>query len=225
MKASDLKKASAFAKNYGVKAIIFGPPGSGKTPLINTLNPSETVLCATEPGLKSMEDSEIEAWCAFDALLIDEFFDWFFGSSEVNQYKNLAIDSVSQMAELYFQAASKKYKDGRKVYGKMAEAMTEKLNQLFYAKHKNIILLAKQEIIDVNGMKMKRPYFPGQYLPVFITHLFDEVLNLGLHNIPGAGIHKALQCQESFDIIARDRTGKLDMFEQADLTALFNKLN
>ena len=108
MNLSSLKPASEFAKNYGVKAIVYGSAGSGKTPIINTCpNP---VLLACEPGLLSLRGSKVPTWEAYSADKVDEFFEWFFKSNETKKFDTLAIDSISQMAELYLQKALKEDK-------------------------------------------------------------------------------------------------------------------
>ena len=52
MDIRDLKAASEHAQNFGVKAIVYGPAGTGKTPILNTA--PRPVLLATEAVLLSM---------------------------------------------------------------------------------------------------------------------------------------------------------------------------
>ena len=172
---NSLKPASEFAKNYGVKSIVYGPAGSGKTPIINTCpNP---VLLACEPGLLSMRGSKVPTWEAYSADKVDEFFDWFFKSNETKKFDTLAIDSISQMAELYLQKALKEVKHGLQAYGTMATQTLAQLNALYFTKEKHTYLIAKQEIIT-DGFAYKRPYFPGKQLPIEMPHKFDEILHL-----------------------------------------------
>src|SRR5690554_5652580 len=118
MQAKDLKPAGALAPKYGVKAILYGRAGTGKTPMISTA--PRPVLLSVEPGLKSMAGSQVPTWEAHSIAKIEEFFNWFFGSAEANNFDTPCIDSGSQIAEIVLTDYLDKFKDGRKVYGEMS---------------------------------------------------------------------------------------------------------
>lgn len=222
MNNRDLKPASQLAQRFGVKAVCFGGPGSGKTPLLTTA--PRPVLCAVEPGLLSMRNSNIPTWEAYTRPKIDEFFTWFFTSSEAKQYDTLGIDSISQLAEIILtdELNPKKNKDGRAAYGKMSIATMELINALYYLPQKHILLIAKQGIEDGTGLK--KPYFPGQDLNVKVPHMYDEILHLGLHTVPGmVQPQRAIRTMQNFEYMARDRSGRLAELEPPDLSALFTK--
>lgn len=222
MNQKDLKPASQLAQRFGVKAITYGGPGSGKTPLLMTA--PRPILCAVEPGLLSMRHSAIPTWEAYTRSKIEEFFAWFFQSQEAKQYDTLGVDSISQLAEIILidELNPRKNKDGRAAYGKMSLATMELANALYYMPNKHIFLIAKQGTEDGTGLK--KPYFPGQDLNVKIPHLYDEVWHLGLHNVPGMQQpQRAIRTVQNFEYMARDRSGNLAELEQPDLTALFTK--
>ena len=55
---------------------------------------------------------------ALTPAAIDDFFKWFFNSNESKQFDTLAIDSASQMADIYLQGAlTGTSKSGKKVHG------------------------------------------------------------------------------------------------------------
>jgi hypothetical protein len=62
MDIRSLRPARDFAVQYGVKAIVYGPPGSGKTPVINTAPRPVMLVC--EPGLLSMRTSTVPTFFA-----------------------------------------------------------------------------------------------------------------------------------------------------------------
>ncbi len=227
MQLSDLRPASDFARNFGVKSLVYGPPGSGKTPVMNTA--PRPVLLACEPGLLSMRNSKVPTFEAWDAKRMDEFFAWVFGSNEVKNFDTIGVDSTSQMAELYLQAALEgKSKSGQKVhglaaYGEMARNTLEHLNALYFMQQKHTYLIAKQEIKTENNITMKRPYFPGQQLPVEVPHKYDCILQLDIQNVPGMGQLQAFRCRGSIDVVARNRTGTLNEFEPPDFSLLVQK--
>jgi len=235
MQMSHLKKASELARRYGVKATIFGGPGSGKTPLMNTA--PRPVLLVTEPGMLSMRTSNIPAWEAYTPALVTEFFKWFMESKEASNFDTLCIDSISNVAELILMDELIKVKHGMKAYGNMSERVMKICNDLYYMPQKHIAMIAKQSTVE-NGRQtimqggeiiyepimQKRPFFPGKDLNVKIPHLFDNVMHLSEVMIPGNQKPvRALRTKEIPEVFARDRLGNLDELEQPDLTKLFAK--
>lgn len=221
MNLSSLRPAKEFAQNYGVKSIVYGPAGSGKTPIVNTApNP---VLLACEPGLLSMRNSNVPTFRAATAELLDEFFDWFFTSNESKKFDTIAVDSGSQMCETYLTRAKKQNKHGLAAYGQMAEDVLKQLERLYFMPQKHVYLIAKQEIVNSQMGNFARPYYPGRQLPIEMPHKYDQILHLDIHNVPGQGQIKSFQCQSTFDVQARDRTGLLDMFEPPDFGFLVRK--
>lgn len=227
MDLRSLRPARDFAIQYGIKAVIYGPPGSGKTPILNTA--PRPVMMACEPGLLSMKNSTVPTFPAFTAAAVDEFFTWVFHSNETKNFDTIAIDSISQMCEIYLQGAlTGKSKSGNKMhgmaaYGEMARSSLEQLNGLYFLQQKHTYLIAKQELKDQAGIVMKRPYFPGQQLPVEVPHKYDCVLQLDVQNVPGVGQTKAFRCIGSIDTVARNRTGTLAEFEPPHFGQLIGK--
>lgn len=222
MQASQLKPASQLAQRFGVKALAYGGPGTGKTPMINTA--PRPVLCVVEPGMLSMRTSNVPAWEAYDVPRINEFFKWLFTSNEARNYDTVGVDSISQMAEIILTEELKRNKDGRKAYGEMSRAVMEIVNVLYYLPQKHVYLIGKQSTVDEGGIMRKKPYFPGQDLNVKIPHMYDEILHIGMSQV--AGMPKpvvAIRTAETFDIMARDRSGRLNELEPPDLSALFAK--
>lgn len=225
MDAKSLRPARDFAVQYGCKIIAYGGAGSGKTPIINTCpNP---VLLACEPGLLSMRGSMVPTFQALNCNDIDEFFKWFFNSTETKKFDTLAIDSISFMADVYLQAALQgKSKSGKKLhglaaYGEMATNVLDHLRPLYYTQQKHTYLIAKEQKPDDNGQK--RPYFPGNQLNNEVPGLYDFILHLGIKNVPGKGQIKAFQCIEDYDTMARARTGNLDMYEPPNVNFIIQK--
>lgn len=221
MNLSDLKPASTYANMSGVKAIVFGPPGSGKTPVFNSA--PRPLLLACEPGLLSMRGSQVPTFQAHTSEAIDEFFKWFWNSSEVKNFDTIGVDSVSQMCDIFLQKANKKNKHGLAAYGDMADDTMEILRPLFFMKEKHCYLISKQTVIRDNGIDVKYPYFPGKQLPTEVPHLFDMILHLGIHNVPSMGQVQSFQCRQSIDTLARDRSGKLNEFEPPDFGQIVRK--
>jgi hypothetical protein len=166
-----------------------------------------------------MKGSKVPTCQAFTPAEIDDFFKWFLHSNESKQFDTLAIDSASQMADIYLQAALKTNKHGLKAYGEMAENVMNHLRPLFYLKEKHTYVICK----ETNDGTKFRPYFPGNQLNIDVPHLYDFILHLGIKNVPNVGQVKAFQCNESYDVMSRNRTGNLADYEQPDFGALVRK--
>lgn len=222
MDQKDLKPASTFAVSSGVKALIYGAPGSAKTPLISTA--PRPVLLACENGMLSMKGSNVPTWQAFTPQRIDEFFRWLFTSNEAKNYDTVAIDSASQMADVYLQgalngtSASGKKVHGLAAYGDMADSVMDHLRPLYYMQEKHTYVICKETEIS----NMKRPYFPGKYLNPEVPHLYDFILHLGIKNTP-VGMTLAFQCNQTYDVLARNRTGNLADYEPPNFSTLVQK--
>lgn len=227
MKIADLRPASEFAKNFGVKCLAYGPPGVGKTPVVNTA--PRPLLLACEPGLLSMRQSSVPTFQAFTSDTIDEFFKWFFDSNEAKNFDTLAVDSTSQMAEIYLNAAlSGKSKAGNKMhglaaYGDMATRTLEHLEKLYFMPYKHTFLIAKENVSNENGLTAKKPYYPGNILNDTVPYKYDVITRLAIHNVPSMGQIKAFRCLASIDEMARNRTGTLNEFEEPHLGKLIAK--
>lgn len=229
MQMKDLVSAGSCAQSLGVKSVLYGGPGVGKTPLINTA--PRPVLLAIEPGLLSMRGSNTPTFKAYDhpkgvAFGVDEFFAWFFGSNEVNNFDTLGVDSISEMAEAILRQELPQHKNKMQAYGNMSFRTMDILTKLYYTQNKNIVLIAKR--FEDAETKRKTPSFPGQDLKVKVPHFFDEILHYSMvpiGTIPGVMQEvKAIQCHETYDIMARDRSGRLNQYEQPNLQQIFNKI-
>jgi len=228
MDIRDLKAAGEHAQNFGVKALVYGPAGTGKTPILNTA--PRPVLLATEPGLLSMRGSKVPTYEAYTSQRIDEFFKWFFNSTETKNFDTLGIDSGSQIADVYLQAAlsgtsrAGNKKHGMAAYGEMADNTMEHLRTLFYTRYKHTYVICKEEIADVEFQSLRRPYFPGKVLPIQVPHMYDFLIRLAKTNVPGVvGETLAFQCVGNMNVLARNRTGNLNEFEPPHFGALVQK--
>jgi hypothetical protein len=222
MNINDLKPANDFAQQFGCKCLVYGPAGTGKTPLLQTA--PRPLLLATEPGLLSMRGSKIPTWEAYTPARIDEFFKWFFNSNETKNFDTLGVDSASQVADVYLVDALKNNKHGLKAYGEMADNTMGHLRTLYYTRYKHTYVICKEEIKDVDGQTMRRPYFPGQVLPIIVPHLYDFIIRCAKTNVPGVtGETLAFQCVGSYNILSRNRTGNLNQYEEPHFGRLIDK--
>lgn len=229
MNINDLKPASECADRFGINALIYGPARVGKTRLVLTApNP---VMISTERGALSLNDADhIPCVNAHDPKSIEEVFTWVFDSNEIKNFDTLFVDSVTAITEIYLKSElEKKSKSGAKVHGQVAygEMGRKTLNitwNLLSVRNLNIVLIAKEEESISEEKRIKQPYFEGKLLDTKIPYDYNEILRLDNYRIPGfQSPTLALKCKGDFSAIAGDRSGKLENFEEPNLTKLFKK--
>jgi len=223
MNIKQLQPASQLAQRFGVKSLIYGGPGTGKTPMVQS-TPSP-VMCVVEPGMLSMRNvTNVPAWEANTPEKIEEFFTWTLQSTEAKNFQTVCIDSISQLCEVFLTQELARCKHGLQAYGEMSRRVMSLVDALYYMPEKHIYLIAKQAVADENNVAVKKPYFPGKDLNIKIPHLFDEILHIGETNVPGQPKPVlAIRTKATFNITARDRSGKLDELEQPNIGAIFTK--
>jgi hypothetical protein len=233
MNVNSLRAVVQLASGSGVKCILYGGPGSGKTPLIKTC--PRPVGLFTEHGLLSLRGCDtVPGFMANSTKDIDDFFAWFSRSNERRNFDTLFVDSGSQMAEMYLLQELANNKHGLKAYGNMSDAVMKHLGQpgingqmptgVYYMHDIHVVLVCKQSVRDEGGGLMKkRPFFPGNDLNVRVPHLFDGIFWAGKEQVPGAGEQRVIRTAETLNIAARDRSGKLDPIERPDMGNIFSK--
>lgn len=223
MNASQLVPASQLARALGVKCLVYSDPGVGKTPVTDTA--PRPVLCACEPGLRSMSASNTPTWEAYTPEKMKEFFDWLFGSHEAKGFDTVALDSVSQYAEIVLQKYIAVNKNLLKAYGEMSREVYPQLQALYFLQQKHVYMIAKKTTFEDASVRRARPYFPGQDLNVRVPHLFDEILHMEKYlHIPDGKTYPVFRSMSpGGEVLVRDRSGKLLELETANLTHVFTK--
>jgi hypothetical protein len=225
---NNLQPAQAFAVNFGLKAVVYGGPGVGKTPICVTTSPNP-VLLLNEAGALTLKGCNVPTWPAFTEPKLDEFFKWFFESAESRKFDTLVWDSCSQGAEIIVdkelggRSKAGNQPDGRKAYGNMARQMMEYLNKLYFLPQKHVLLICKQGVEDILGMQMARPIMPGKDLNIRLPHLVDNVIHVGNHLGSGVTDRSTFQCLGDMTLMARDRSGKLLQYEPANISHVISK--
>lgn len=107
----------------GVKLLVYGQAGAGKTSLIPTL-PNPIVLSA-EGGLLSIRDANVPYIEVSSMSDIQEAYKWLTESDEAKQFESVALDSISEIGEVVLNYERKQTKDPRQAYGAMAEQVAD----------------------------------------------------------------------------------------------------
>ena len=221
--AIQLKSTRNVAVN-GVKLLVYGQAGAGKTTLIRTL-PDPIVLSA-EAGLLSLRDSDIPYIEISDMATLREAYEWLANSDEAKQFKSVALDSISEIGEVVLSAEKKKSGDPRQAYGAMQDQMADVIRSFRDLPGRHVYMSAKAEKAqDDQGHILQSPGMPGNKAAQSLPFYFDEVLALRVHRTEDNQTQRALMCHSDGVWQAKDRSGKLDFWEAPDLGAIINKIS
>lgn len=226
-------------KSDRLSILVYGQSGSGKTSVAATL-PGKVLIVNAENGLLSIssgkemavyditvdkDGKELGREWRFEKLLhllkevlpgMTEKFDW------------LVFDSLTEISQNVAEALKKKYpdkSDSLKLWGEYNDLMVAFIKQLRDYRPFNILLLALDSIdkddtgkrftgVDINGKVSSR-----------VPALLDEVFYLkDFEGADGKKVKKLITSTYQ-NITAKDRSGKLDQFEDPNLSNIVAKIN
>jgi len=217
--AIKLNSTSAIAAT-GVKILVYGQAGAGKTTLITTL-PNPIILSA-EGGLLSIRDADLPFIEIGNMNDLKEAYSWLMQNSK--DYSSVAIDSISEIAEVVLNFEKKQAKDPRQAYGAMQEQMTD-LIRAFRDLPMHVLMTAKLEKMqDEMGRVLYAPSMPGNKTGQQLPYFFDEVLALRIEKDSDGNAWHGLKCKADSSWQAKDRSGKLEEWEEPDLAKLITKI-
>jgi hypothetical protein len=215
---TDTSKATL---DHGIKCLIYGRSGIGKTRLMATA--PGPIIVSAEGGLLSLRQQKVPA---FEIKTLDDLnriLDYLMGPAG-KAYHTVCLDSISEIAEKVLANAKAGTKDGRQAYGQLADQMWATIRAFRDIKGKCVAMTAKAEWVkDDNGVTRWMPSMPGKSLTQGLAYFFDEVFAYATFR--GAqGEFSALQTKTDMQFEAKDRSGALDFYEYPDLTAIFTKI-
>lgn len=207
----------------GIKMLVHGQAGVGKTCLCASLpNP---IIISVESGLLSLAGLDIPAIEVKTLEDLSEVYDWISGSEEARIYESVCLDSISEIAEIILSDEKGKEKDPRKAYGNMQDIMMDRIRSFRDLPGRNVYMSAKQERIqDENNRLLFGPSMPGQKLAQQLPYLFDEIFAYQIVKDQNGVPQRILLTQPDGISQAKDRSGKLDMWEEPDLGKIIKKI-
>lgn len=215
-------KSTGTAGGNGVKVVVYGQAGTGKTSLIRTL-PNPIILSA-EGGLLSIADANLPYLEINSMESLREAYKWASESDEAKQFETVALDSISEIAEVVLNAEKKIAKDPRAAYGALQEQMTD-IIRAFRDLPRNVYFTAKcEKATDEAGRILYSPSMPGAKLGQQLPYFVDEVLALRVEKDQESIPRRALMCESDGLWQAKDRSGKLDAWEAPDLGVIIKKI-
>ena len=223
-------KSTKDAASSGIKALVYGLSGIGKTALAATTGDlPHTIIASAENGLLSLRKFDIDA---VQIDTIDDLYglwDWLTTDPAGLAKKWLIVDSISEVAEVILSSQKKvmvngKLVDPRQAYGAMQDQMIA-LIRAFRDLPLNVIMIAKcEKAQDENGRMLNYPSTPGNKLGQQLPYLFDEVWAMRVQKDAHGIDHRVIQTQPCFNWTAKDRSGSLDDLEAPNLAEILAKI-
>jgi len=218
-----LLKRTKEATAQAVKLLVYGQAGAGKTSLIPTL-PTPVILSA-EGGLLSIADTNLPFIEITSIDDLREAYKWLTSSPEAGEFQSVALDSISEIAEVVLNAEKKINKDPRAAYGAMQEQMADIIRGFRDLPGKHVYMSAKLEKTqDEMGRVLYAPSMPGNKTGQSLPYFFDEVLALRVEKDAEGFTRRALMTDGDGLWLAKDRSGKLEVWEDADLGEIIKKI-
>ncbi len=208
----------------GVKMLCYAHAGAGKTSLIPTL-PAPIVLSA-EGGLLSIADAEVPYIEIGSMADLMEAYQWLTESADAKGFQSVALDSISEIAEVVLAEELKRNKDGRAAYGELNTVMAGMIRAFRDLPGKHVYFTAKcEKAIDETGKMLYAPSMPGKSLTQSLPYFFDLVMALRVEKDAEGQTHRMLMTDSDGTWQAKNRAaGNLEMWEAPDLGAIINKI-
>lgn len=196
-------------KTNGVKILVYGAAGVGKTRLIATM--PDPVILSAEAGLLSIAGSNIPVIEISSFAELQEAWTWL-SESEEGKKLNPCLDSLSEIGETILSAAKKKASDPRQAYGAMQDDCTSLIRAFRDLPGRHVCFTAKLD----DSEPMNRPSMPGKSLTRELPYFFDEVFAVRAEKDGEGNDMHIIQTSADAYWTAKDRSGKLEMWTPYD---------
>jgi len=202
------------AHTSGVKLLMYGGSGVGKTTLIKTApNP---FIISSESGLLALAGEDIPATEVVTESELKAAYEYAIESD----HETICLDSVSDIAESILAGLKEKFTDGRQAYGRLNDVIGKYIRLFRGIQGKHVYITAKEAKSDMNGVVIAQPSMPGTTLTTNLPYYFDEVLRLEADKKGNRIVHT----RSNYSQVCKDRSNKLDDKEVPDVQAIINKI-
>lgn len=221
-----IRSINKIVEDRGIKILVHGPAGAGKTVLCCTSG-KPTLIISAEAGLLSVKDAPkyikgVEVECLAD---LEEIYEFLCSDEAKGHFDWVCLDSITEIAERILNFEKEHNKDPRKAYMEVQDQMMDLLRKYRDLKDFNVLMTCKQQrVSDESGPTLFAPMMPGSKLWQQIPYLFDEVFALRVEKDAEGNDYRVLQTGRDLRYEAKDRSGALEMFEQPNIKYIERKI-
>ena len=221
--AIKFQKIEDCIKETGLKLLVIGASGAGKTVLLGTCKGS-TVIINVEAGLMSLSktaNDNIQVVTVKSRRDLEDVLSYF---KQTGTPDWVCLDSISEVAEIILAEELEKTKMPMKAYGEMGNITTALIKE-FRDLPCNVVMTCKEgRTKDENIGMLYEPSLPGQKLSAGISYYFDCVAAMRVFKNEDGSVNHFLQCRRDESYTAKDRSNTLEMFEKPDLSIIERKI-
>lgn len=220
----ELKTLHDAASQQGIKILVHGPSGAGKTMLCTTCG-EPTLIISAEAGLLSIRNATGDIQVA-EVKSLQDIMDVYTMLNGGTDFKWVCLDSLTEIGEVVLAYEKKQTKDPRQAYGALIDQMGD-LVRAFRDLPYNVLMTAKQERIkdDATGSLLYMPSMPGAKLAQQLPYWFDEVFAYRVEKNQEDQTVRVLQTERDVTHEAKDRSGSLAAYEEPNILHIAAKIN
>lgn len=237
--AMEFTSANTASEVGGVKTLVYGGSGMGKTMLMATM--PKPLLISAESGLLSLRKPNLERVFGpgkphidYDVKVIKvrnvqeltEAHSWCAANAYSAGFRSIGMDSISEIMEQVLINAKAQVKDPRQAYGELIDKGQALVRAFRDLPGLNICVAAKMEPMkdEFTGVVKYGPSVPGSKLGPSLPYFFDEVFRIGVNKDQAGKEFRFLQTQPDLQHEAKDRSGMLAPMEFPHLGSVFSKV-
>lgn len=223
--AIKLTTSAQAARDNGIKALVYGMAGAGKTRLCATA--PNAVIISAEGGMLSLRGHDLPVIEIHTIADLQEAYRFLIDADAAKHFEWVCLDSLSEIAEVVLADEKARTKDPRKAYSELSDQMMALVKAFRDLPGRNVYMSAKmdRQKDEATGTMLYTPSMPGQRVGQALPYLFDEVFVLRVERDNEGKPSRWLQTQQDMQYIAKDRSGALAMYEVPDLTAIATKIH
>ena len=231
--AIQIKKTGEIASKR-FTALIVGPSGVGKTSLVRTLPEPEDkiLLISAESGLACLDGTNIDV-IEVDPIKtmesLEEIYEALTSKEYIKKYSYVFVDSITEIGQLIITQLKKdafygQAKNTLPMYGKYNELMTTIVKGYRDLSDYSVVFTCL-DAVEKDGLeKLESFNVPGSQVKNNLKAWFDLVLFYKIYKDEEGNAIRKLVTDIAESPLAKDRTGKLDAYEDANLEVIIKKI-
>ncbi len=202
-----------------LSVLVYGRTGVGKTRMIGTAQ--KPIIISSENKLLSIKEYNFPVLKVADLDDVEDAL--VYVEENIDKFKTVCLDSLTDIANAALLPLLKEHKDIRRAYGLLQTGIARILRRFIHLPIQTYVICQAEDYESASGLTAMRPSMPGKTLTNNVPFMFDEVLALLLVDEGGDTVNY-LQTKASMTVEANDSGGTLKEKEPPNLKKLFKKL-